>query len=133
MGFGKCFEEFTVGDIYRHWPGRTLCEMDDTLFCMLTMNHNPLHIDGHYAEKTQHGRRLVSGPLVFSIAVGMSVPEVSGKCIANLEYGRIRHEAPVFHGDTVYAETEVLEKKESRSKADRGVVSVETRVTNQRG
>ncbi len=107
--------------------------MDDTLFCMLTMNHNPLHIDARYAANTQHGQRLVAGPLVFSLAVGISVRDVSGKCIANLEYEAVRHEGPVFHGDTIYAETTVLEKRESRSKTDRGVVSVETRVHNQRG
>lgn len=133
MGFGRYYEEFTVGDVYKHWPGRTITEMDDTLFCMLTMNHNPLHIDARYAEHTEHGQRLVVGPLVFSLAVGMSVPDVSGKCIANLEYEEIRHEAPVFHGDTIYAETTVLEKRESRTKPDRGIVRVETRVQNQRG
>jgi acyl dehydratase len=133
MGFGRYYEEFTIGEVYRHWPGRTITEMDDTLFCMLTMNHNPLHIDAHYAERTQHRQRLVVGLLIFSTAVGMSVGDVSGKCIANLEYEQIRHEAPVFHGDTIYAETTVLDKRESESKPDRGIVRVETRVRNQRG
>lgn len=133
MGFGRYYEEFTPGAVYKHWPGRTITEMDDMLFCMLTMNHNPLHIDAHYAEQTQHGQRLVVGLLVFSTAVGMSVPDVSGKCIANLEYEEIRHLAPVFHGDTIYAETTVLEMRESKSKLDRGIVRVETRVHNQRG
>ena len=131
--FGRYFEEFNVGDVYTHWPGRTITEADDTLFCMLTMNHNPLHIDAHYAAATVHGQRLVVGLLVFSTAVGMSVPDVSGKCIANLGYEEIRHTGPVFHGDTIYAETRVLEKRESESKPDRGIVRVETRVTNQRG
>jgi len=107
--------------------------MDNMLFCMLTMNHNPLHIDAHYAAQTQHGQRVVVGLLVFSTAVGMSVPEVSGKCIANLEYEEIRHEEPVFHGDTIYAETTVLDKRESETKPDRGIVRVETRVRNQHG
>jgi acyl dehydratase len=107
--------------------------MDDTLFCMLTMNHNPLHIDEHYAAHAQHGRRVVVGLLVFSTAVGMSVPDVSGKCIANLEYEEVKHEAPVFHGDTIYAETTVLDKRRSESKTDRGIVHVETRARNQRG
>jgi acyl dehydratase len=131
--FGRYFEEFTVGDLYPHWPGRTITEADDTLFCMLTMNHNPLHIDAHYAAATQHGQRVVVGLLVFSTAVGMSVPDVSGKCIANLEYEEIRHVAPVFHGDTIYAETRVLETRASESKPDRGIVGVETLVRNQRG
>jgi len=133
MGFGRYYEEFNPGEIYRHWPGKTITETDNTLFCMLTMNHNPLHIDAHYAERTQHGQRLVVGLLVFSTAVGMSVSDVSGKCIANLEYEQIRHQGPVFHGDTIYAETTVLDKRESESKSDRGVVRVETRVRNQRG
>ncbi len=133
MQFGRCYEEFEVGDIYKHWPGRTITEYDDTLFSMLTMNHNPLHIDANYAENTQHGQRLVVGPLIFSIALGMSVPDVSGKAIANLEFENVRHLAPTFHGDTIYAETKVLDKQLSRSKPDRGIVTVETIAYNQRG
>jgi acyl dehydratase len=133
MQFGRCYEEFEVGDVYKHWPGRTITEYDDTLFSMLTMNHNPLHIDANYAEDTQHGQRLVVGPLIFSIALGMSVPDVSGKAIANLEFEYVRHLAPTFHGDTIYAETKVLDKQLSRSKPDRGVVTVETIAYNQRG
>ena len=92
----------------------------------------PLHIDAHYAAGTEHGRRLVNGTFIFALAVGMSVADVSGKCIANLEYESIRHLAPTFHGDTIYAVTEVLELRESASKVDRGVVYVETRAHNQR-
>ncbi len=133
MQFGRCFEDFEIGDVYKHWPGRTITEYDDTLFSMLTMNHNPLHIDAHYAGETQHRQRLVVGPLIFSIALGMSVPDVSGKAIANLEFENVRHLAPTFHGDTMYAETKVLEKKLSSSKPDRGIVTVETLAYNQRG
>ena len=133
MQFGRCFEDFEVGDVYKHWPGRTITEYDDTLFSMLTMNHNPLHIDANYAEDTQHGQRLVVGPLIFSIALGMSVPDVSGKAIANLEFEYVRHLAPTFHGDTIYAETKVLDKKLSQSKPDRGIITVETIAYNQRG
>ncbi len=133
MQFGRCYEEFEVGDVYKHWPGRTITEYDDTLFSMLTMNHNPLHIDANYAEDTQHGQCLVVGPLIFSIALGMSVPDVSGKAIANLEFEYVRHLAPTFHGDTIYAETKVLDKQLSRSKPDRGIVTVETIAYNQRG
>ncbi len=82
MQYGRCFEEFEIGDVYKHWPGRTITEYDDTLFSMLTMNHNPLHIDAFYSETTQHKQRLVVGPLIFSIALGMSVADVSGKAIA---------------------------------------------------
>jgi acyl dehydratase len=133
MQFGRCFEEFEIGDVYKHWPGRTITEYDDTLFSMLTMNHNPLHIDAFYSEMTQHKQRLVVGPLIFSIALGMSVPDVSGKAIANLEFENVKHLAPTFHGDTIYAETTVLDKKLSNTKPDRGVITVETIAYNQRG
>ena len=132
MAFGRYFEEFEVGDIYKHFPGRTITEHDDTWFSLMTMNQNPLHIDAHYASSTQHGQRLVNGVLVFSIAVGQSVADVSGLCIANLEYESVRHLAPTFHGDTIYSETEVLDKRESESRNDRGIVYVETRSRNQR-
>src|SRR6266852_5602735 len=116
MQFGRCYEEFEIGAHYKHWPGRTITEYDDTLFCMLTMNHNPLHIDANYAENTQHGKPLVAGPLIFSIALGMSVPDVSGKAIANLEFEYVKHLGPTFHGDTIYAETKVLAQKLSTNK-----------------
>jgi acyl dehydratase len=132
MGYGKYFEEFTVGDVYKHWPGRTITEFDDTWFSLMTMNQNPLHIDEHYAQSTQHGRRLVNGIFVFALAVGMSVADVSGRCIANLEYESVKHLSAVFHGDTIYAETEVLAKRESEGKPDRGIIHVETRARNQR-
>jgi acyl dehydratase len=133
MGYGRYFEEFTVGEVIRHWPGRTLSEADCTWFALLTMNQHPLHSDAHYAAThTQHGQRVVLGPLVFSVGIGMTVADVSGKAIANLEIERIVHEAPTFIGDTLYAESTVLAKRESR-RGDRGTVAVETRVTNQRG
>lgn len=133
MQFGRCYEEFEIGAVYKHWPGRTITEYDDTLFCMLTMNHNPLHIDAFYAETTQFKQRLVVGPLIFSIVLGMSVEDVSGKAIANLEFENVKHLGPTFHGDTIYAETRVLEKHLTSSNPDRGIVSVETIGYNQRG
>ena len=133
MQFGRCYEEFEAGALYKHWPGRTITEYDDTLFCMLTMNHNPLHIDANYAENTRYKQRLVAGPLIFSIALGMSVPDVSGNAVANLEFENVKHLAPTFHGDTIYAETRVLDKKLSSTKPDRGVITVETIAYNQRG
>ncbi len=132
MQFGRYFEEFEAGQVFEHWPGRTINEADDTWFSLMTMNQNPLHIDENYASKTQHGQRLVNGILVFAIAVGMSVPDVSGLAIANLEYESVKHVGPVFHGDTIYARTHVLETRESKSKSDRGVVYVETTGYNQR-
>ena len=131
--FGRYFEQFVEGDIYKHWPGITITEQMNTEFCLLTMNHMPLHIDAHYAEQSQHGKRIVVGPLVISLAVGMTVEETSGKTIANLDYQDVRHVAPVWIGDTIYAETKVLNKKEISNKTDRGVVHVITDVTNQRG
>ena len=130
--YGRYFEDFVVGDEYLHWPGRTITEFDDTLFAALTMNQHPLHSDAAYAETTQHGRRLVAGTLVFSLVVGMSVRDVSGKAIANLEYSEVKHLGPTFHGDTLYARSKVLGARVSRSAPDRGVVEVETTATNQR-
>ncbi|MFC8847278.1 MULTISPECIES: MaoC family dehydratase [unclassified Micromonospora] len=134
MQFGRYYEEFEVGAVYRHWPGKTVTEYDDHLFCLLTMNHHPLHLDAHYAESaSQFGRNVVVGNYVYSLLLGLSVPDVSGKAIANLEVESLRHVAPTFHGDTIYGETTVLDKRESESKPDRGVVSVETRGYKQDG
>jgi acyl dehydratase len=133
MQFGRYFEEFEVGATYRHWPGKTITEYDDHLFCLLTMNHHPLHLDAHYAKGTEFGRNVVVGNYVYSLLLGMSVPDVSGRALANLEVESLRHVAPTFHGDTLYGETTVLDAVASRSKPDRGVVSVETRGHNQDG
>ena len=127
MQFGRSYEEFEVGETYKHWPGKTVTEYDDHLFCLLTMNHHPLHLDANYAQQsTQFGQNVVVGNYVYSILLGMSVPDVSGKAIANLEIESLRHVAPTFHGDTLYGETTVLDKWESTSRNDRGVVHVET-------
>jgi acyl dehydratase len=132
--FGRHFEDFVVGDVYRHWPGKTITEHDDHLFCMMTMNHHPLHTDAWFAEHdTVHGRNVVVGNLVYSLALGMSVPDVSGAAIANLEVESLVHRNPTFHGDTIYAETKVLDAVASTSKPDRGIVTVETKAFNQRG
>ena len=131
--YGRYLEEFEVGDVYKHWPAKTVTESDDHLFCLITMNHHPLHLNDVYAKQSQQGRNVVVGPLVYSLALGMSVSDVSGKAIANLATEELSHPAPVFHGDTLFCESEVLEKKESRSKPDRGTVKVHTRVLNQDG
>ena len=130
--FGGYLEDFQAGDVFKHWPGKTVTEADNHLFSLLTMNSNPLHIDEEYMKGHQHGQILVAGPLVISRVVGMSVRDTSGKAIANLEYETIKHLGPTFHGDTIYAETEILEKRESKSKNDRGILYVETRAWNQR-
>jgi acyl dehydratase len=131
--YGRYLEEFEVGDVYKHWPAKTVTESDDHLFCLITMNHHPLHLNDVYASQSQQGQNVVVGPLVYSLALGMSVSDVSGKAIANLATEELSHPAPVFHGDTLFVESEVLEKKESRSKPDRGTVKVHTRVYKQDG
>ena len=132
--FGRYLEEFEVGVTFRHWPGKTITEYDDHLFCMITMNHHPLHIDANFAaQRTQFGRNVVVGNLVYSLALGMSVADISGKAIANLEVDGLKHEHPTFHGDTIYAETTILEVTPSRSRPDRGTILVETRAYNQDG
>ena len=134
FSFGRCLEDFTIGDVYKHWPGKTITEFDDHLFCMMTMNHHPLHTNDHYAqEATQFKKNVVVGNLVYSLALGMSVRDVSGSAIANLEIENLKHPAPTFHGDTIYAETEVLEIVPSKSRDDRGIVKVRTIAYKQDG
>jgi acyl dehydratase len=131
--YGRYLEEFEVGAVYKHWPAKTITEAEDHLFCLLTMNHHPLHINNVYAAKSQQGKNVVAGPYVYSLVFGMTVPDVSGKAIANLATDDLSHPAPVFHGDTLFAESEVLEVTPSKSKPDRGVVRVHSRAYNQDG
>ena len=131
--FGRYLEDFAVGDVYAHPYSKTITEAEDHLFCAITLNDHPLHISRHYAEtETQFGKNVVVGNFVYSLVLGMSVADVSGKAIANLEIESLKHEKPTFHGDTIRAETTVLDIRESQSKPDRGVVTVETRGFNQR-
>jgi acyl dehydratase len=132
MEYGRYYEELEVGTVYRHWPGRTVSEYDNTLFALLSMNQNPLFVDEEYARKLPAGRRPVIDTLVFSLTVGMSVADTTGKAIANLGYESVIFERPLFPGDSLYAESEVLDKRESASKPDRGIVAIETRAYNQR-
>ena len=112
--FGRYFDEFEVGDVYRHWPGHTITEAEDHLFCMLTMATSPVHVDAHYAStEMEGGRNMVVGTYVYSLLLGMSVPDTSGKAIAALGTESLRHVAPMYHGDTLYGETSVLEKRVS--------------------
>jgi len=129
--YGRYLEEFEVGAVYKHWPAKTVTEADDHLFCLITMNHHPLHINDVYAENSQQGQNVVVGPLVYSLALGMTVSDISGKAIANLATEGLSHPNPVFHGDTLYCETEILEVRPSESKPDRGIVKVHTRVYKQ--
>jgi acyl dehydratase len=131
--FGRYYEQFTVGDVYEHRPGRTISETDNTWFTLLTMNTHPLHFDEQYGKASEFGRCVVCSPLTLSIIVGMSVTDVSQKAIANLGWKEIRLTAPVFAGDTLYAESEVLDKRESKSRPEAGLVTVRTIGKNQHG
>lgn len=132
--FGRWFEEFVVGDVYKHWPGRTITEAEDHLFCMLTMAASPVHVDAEYARRElDGGRNLVVGTFVYAALLGMSVPDTSGKAIAALGTEALRHVAPLHHGDTLYAESTVVEARRSESRPDAGVVTIETRGLNQDG
>ncbi len=133
MSYGRWFEEFETGALYKHWPGRTITEYDNTSFALLSMNLNPLFIDEHFARTQPVGRRPVIDSLIFSLLVGMSVADTSGRTIANLGFDFVRFEQPMFAGDSLYGESEVLETRVSASKPDRGIVHVETRGHNQRG
>ncbi len=130
---GRYYDDFEVGEVIEHPLSKTIFESDNNLFSLLTMNHHPVHINEDYAGKNQHGKILVVGTLVFSLAVGMTVPEISGKAVANLEYTEVKHINPVFLGDTIYVKTEVIDKIPSRSKADRGILIVKTTAYNQLG
>lgn len=133
MGAGRYFEDFTVGDSYKHWPGRTITAADNTWFTLLTMNQHPVHFDEEYARRTEFGRPLVNSTLTLAIVVGMSVADVSRNAVANLGWTEIRMPAPVFNGDTLYAESTVLAKRESKSRPTQGIVSVATRAWKQDG
>jgi len=130
---GRMYEEFNVGDIYEHFPGRTVSQQDNAWFTLLTMNTHPLHFDEEYAKGTEFGKPLICSPLTVAILVGMSVSDVSEKAIANLGWNEIQLLAPVFPGDTLYAESEVLDKRESKSRPNAGVVKVKTTGRNQDG
>ncbi|MCH6587689.1 MAG: MaoC family dehydratase [Proteobacteria bacterium] len=124
--FGRYLEDFTVGDVYEHRPGRSITETDNTWFTLLTMNQNPLHFDKEYAAKSEFGKPLVNSCLTLSIVAGMSVSDLSQKAIANLGWDKIQLTAPVFVGDTIYAESEVLAVRESKSRPNQGIVTVRT-------
>lgn len=130
---GLFFEDFEVNSEIKHSLSKTIFESDNNFFSLMTMNHHPVHTNADYAIHNQHGKILVVGTLVFSLAVGITVPDISGKAIANLDYENITHLNPVFIGDTIYVRTRVLDKRESKSKNDRGIVYVESIAYNQDG
>ena len=126
MSYGKLYGELEPGQRFEHWPGRTITEFDDTWFSLMSMNQHPLHLDEAYAAQTQHGRRVVVGPLVIALVIGMSEADVGGRATATLEYRDIRHLHPVFHGDTIHARSSILSKQD-------GVVTVASEGVNQKG
>ena len=123
--YGRYFEDFEIGDVYEHRPGRTITETDNTWFTLLTMNQHPLHFDKEYGAKTEFGKVLVNSCLTISVVTGMSVSDISQKTIANLGWDKVRLSGPVFVGDTLYAESQVLSKRESNSRPNQGIDSVE--------
>ena len=131
--YGRYLEDFEVGAIYEHRPGRTVTDADNIQFSLLTMNQHPMHCDHAFAAKSEFGKPLVSSGFTLALVLGMTVSDVSAKAIANLGWKEINLTAPVFAGDTLYAESEVLEVRESKSRPGQGVVTVRTRVINQNG
>lgn len=121
---GRYFEDFDIGDVYEHWPGRTVTETDNIWFTNLTMNTHPVHFDANYASQTEFGQYLVNSTLTLALITGMCVSGTSQKAIANLGWEEIKIPAPVFVGDTLYAESEVLDKRESRSRPTQGIVRI---------
>ncbi|HYC45607.1 MAG TPA: MaoC family dehydratase [Burkholderiales bacterium] len=129
--FGRYYEDFQVGDIYQHRPGRTITQYDNISFTLLTMNTHPMHFDEEYAKHSEFGRCIICSPLTVALMVGMSVTDVSQKAIANLGWTDIKLTHPLFAGDTLYAESEVLDKRESKSRPTAGLVTVKTAGLNQ--
>lgn len=130
---GLFYEDFIVNESLTHSLSKTIFESDNNLFCLMTMNQHPVHTNVDYAFHNQHGKLLVVGTLVFSLAVGITVPDISGKAIANLDYESIKHLNPVFIGDTIYVRSKILDKRESKTKPDRGIIYVESTAFNQNG
>jgi len=131
--YGRYLEEFTVGDVYEHRPGRSITESDNTWFTLLTMNQHPLHFDREYGANSEFGQVLVNSCLTLSVITGMSVSDVSQKTVANLGWNDVKLTGPVFVGDTLYAESEVLAVRESKSRPAQGIVTIRTRGLKQDG
>jgi acyl dehydratase len=132
--FGGYLEDYEPGDVFHHWPGKTVTEADVHLFCMLTFAVNPVHIDANYAAREMEGgQNIAVGTYIYSLLLGMSVPDISGRAIANLGADNLRHRAPVYYGDTIYGSTEVVGARISVSRPSTGILTVDTTGTNQDG
>jgi acyl dehydratase len=131
---GRFYEDLEIGQVIKHPTGRTVTEMDNVLFSALTMNTQALHLNEDFAGNTEYGRRIVNGIFTFGLVVGLTVADLTdGTIVANLGYENVRHPAPVFHGDTIYAETEVIEKRDSKSRPNAGLVRLKQTGRNQEG
>jgi itaconyl-CoA hydratase len=130
---GRYYEDFVVGDVYKHWPGKTILDADNHWFTLLTLNTNPIHFDESYAQSGEWGKTLVNSCYTLSLVVGMSVRDISQNNVANLGFEDVKFVAPVYAGDTLYAETTVLETRPSKSRPTSGIIYVETRAVNQHG
>jgi acyl dehydratase len=130
---GRYYEDFAVGDVYRHPLGRTVTQVDNIWFTLLTQNTAPIHFDSHYAAQTEFKRPLVDSTFTVALVTGQSVTDISQNVFANLGWDEIRLPNPLFEGDTVYSQSEVLEKRESRSRRNVGIVTVQTTGYNQHG
>lgn len=129
--FGRYLEDFTAGDVYEHRPGKTVTEADNHFFTLLTLNQHPLHFDAEYGRQTEFGKNLIVSPYTLALLIGMSVSDLSQKTIANLGMDEVKFVKPVIAGDTLYAESEVLEVRESKSRPGQGIVTVRTIGLNQ--
>jgi acyl dehydratase len=129
--FGRYFEDFHVGDVYEHRPGKTVTQYDNHLFTLLTLNTHPMHFDAEFGKASEFGKNIVVSPYTLALLIGMSVTDVSQKAIANLGMDEVKFTAPVFEGDTIYGESEVLAKRESKSRPGQGIVTVKTIGKNQ--
>ena len=131
--FGRYFEDFHVGDVYEHRPGKTILESDNHMFTLLTLNTHPMHFDAEFAKASEFKQNLVVSPYTLALLIGMSVTDCSQKAIANLGMDEVKFTAPVFAGDTIYGESEVLAKRESQSRPGQGIVTIRTIGLNQDG
>jgi Acyl dehydratase len=131
LRFGGYFDDYLVGDEFLHWPGKTITEAEDHLFCAITRADSPIHIDRHHGGGDEYDRNVIVGTFVYALLLGMSVPDISGRAIANLGVHELRHTAPLFHGDTLYGKSKVLDTRPSRSRPHQGIIRVETTGTNQ--
>ena len=129
--FGRYYEDFEVGDTIIHARTKTISESDNNYFCLLSMNHHPVHLDMAYASKTQHGKFLVVGPLIIGLTIGISSQEISGKAIKDLGFDFMKHTGPVFVGDTIRVESIILDKYSSETETNAGIVVIESRTYNQ--